>query len=160
MMAKKNVSHLTLADYSRMNSDEYRASFNPFGNKPTPESTGDCNSCCHNKNMAYPGKGKRVPGSFGKCVRPGGPCANPVPRGTRDLITGAPISSKYKATNAVAERELCDEEGCEDRAECMAVPPSPDAVCIRNEKKATAGKARTAAKRAARKEKGKCFTAS
>lgn len=79
MMAKKNVSHLTLADYSRMNSDEYRASFNPFGNKPTPTSTGDCNTCCFLKNAGNPKKGVRISGGFGKCTRDGGPCDNPVP---------------------------------------------------------------------------------
>lgn len=94
--ANKNTPLIALADYVRMNSDEYRRSYNPFGNAPTPEHSGDCNTCCYNKNMAYHGKGKRIPGSFGKCIRFDGPCKNPIPRGTRDLITGKPIASKHK----------------------------------------------------------------
>src|SRR5512137_120196 len=75
----KNVSALTLKDYVRMNSDEYRRSHNPFGDKPTPEHDGDCNNCPHIKSMSNPAKGARISGGFGKCTRPTGPCANPVP---------------------------------------------------------------------------------
>lgn len=145
MMGHKHgtaAERITLADYSRMFSDEYRASFNPFGNKPTLTEDGDCNNCPHLKSIGNKNKGVRISGGFGKCTRTTGPCVNPKVK----LGIGGAKSSYVKEI----ERELCDEEGCEDRAECVAVPPSPDAVCIRNEKKAAAGRAKTAA----RKENG------
>jgi hypothetical protein len=36
--------------------------------------TGNCNTCPHHKSMHAKAKGVRVPGGFGKCVRPGGHC--------------------------------------------------------------------------------------
>jgi hypothetical protein len=68
-----------------MATDAYRATHNPM-TAHSPERTGDCNTCSWNKNMMSKIKGKRIPGSFGKCTHPDGPCDNPVPRaGIRDL---------------------------------------------------------------------------
>lgn len=59
--------------------------------------TGDCNTCSWNKNMNSKIKGKRIPGSFGKCTNPNGPCDNPVPRrGIRDLKTFKSTASTWK----------------------------------------------------------------
>lgn len=92
---KRNGAYpgFTLKDFTYLTSDEYRRSHNPFGNKPSPVnlSTGNCNFCPCSVPMNNKAKGKRVPGGFGKCTRPEGPCANPVPR----LGIGG-VASSYK----------------------------------------------------------------
>ena len=77
MIENRNTSRLTLADYERTTSDDYRRSHNPFGTKPTHD--GDCNSCPHLKSLTNKKKGVRISGGFGKCTRESGPCANPIP---------------------------------------------------------------------------------
>jgi len=44
--------------------------------------TGDCHTCPHWRQMNSKFKGRRVPGGFGKCIRPdvGEPCVPERPR--------------------------------------------------------------------------------
>jgi hypothetical protein len=56
------------------NASNTRCDFHP--NRFYPRG-GDCNRCGAHRSMHAKAKGVRVPGGFGKCVRPGGHC-NPV----------------------------------------------------------------------------------
>ena len=41
----------------------------------------DCNNCEFWKSMSNRKKGVRIPGGFGKCIKPGGHCMPQIPRG-------------------------------------------------------------------------------
>ena len=48
----------------------------------------DCNKCEFKKGMMNPKKGVKIPGGYGKCIRPGGHCdpdivAGGIGEGTR-----------------------------------------------------------------------------
>lgn len=37
---------------------------------------GDCSVCRYHKSQRNPKKGVKIPGSYGKCIRPGGHCSS------------------------------------------------------------------------------------
>jgi hypothetical protein len=80
-----------------------RKEFNPADYK----ATGDCNTCALNKSTSFKLKGKRIPGSFGKCVRIGGPCENPKPR----IGIGGNLSSWSEKKDTAQVARIMTEDG-------------------------------------------------